>query len=108
MSKVQTPVKLGPQPPALKQAAPVPVVTHHKEEPSPAATPRKPRWRVKHAAIGAFVVEADSPDEAKEKVLRDKYPGESQDPKWLDTMKGMSMRVARLPDEPIVKDLGPK
>lgn len=65
---------------------------------APASAPVKPaqRWRVKHPMLGAHVVEAETADEAKEKVLRDKFPLESQDPAWLSGMKQMSMRVIPL------------
>lgn len=54
------------------------------------------RWRVKHPAIGAFIREAATADEAKEIVLRERYPGDCQNPDWLKAAK-LTMRVAELP-----------
>lgn len=57
------------------------------------------RWRVKHPLLGHEIAVAVTADEAKDIVLRRRFPGESQDPKWLEAMKNTQMRVSRI-EEP--------
>lgn len=57
----------------------------------------KPRWRVKHPALGSFVVTADTAKEAKELVFKEQFPGDSQDEVWLE-QSIKTARVGRLPD----------
>lgn len=54
------------------------------------------RYRVKHVAVGADVIEAASGDEAKVAWAKKHFPAESQQPGWVERVK-LECRVAELP-----------
>lgn len=56
------------------------------------------RFRIKHPLTGSAVVEASDPAAAKERFLREKFPGEAGNENWLKQAMDLPIRVNRLPE----------